>query len=981
MNRIKEIAIILSCLIVSTSFNYPLLVKLVEAQSSENQPDNSIYYCTTPIREVGGGATHYFVFVKKDSGKDVELEATLSNVGPGPPSPRLLPGNLENLFPGLKVQVDSSSGKMTITGTTAFIINTGPTINHLELKLTKGDISLVGVDDCVALTGSSFYSYEAGKRAYVREKIDPIGQLVQLGGLLVGGLLNIKGGTGASSTIVLGDVHGWYLEAMKQLSAAGTVIENGGTVDTLKDYDVVPGRKIIFLGDSIDRAPSATEQIRTLHWFSKWTRQGAIEYIGGNHDLAALQFYMVEQYKLGRSDFKMYKWYADLYDQGIDLLGRGSVRNGPGVEDVMSQLFYLAKDGKIDLAYAQDNILHVHAGLTDKLWQYIVRESGKSEGQVTAEDAATILNKLMKKWIDGIATTDDLDLIRDAIWTRTDAQPYDLPNGVHKVIGSIKTDPPFEVKVGHTSKSSSLVSNWQTVVDFFKNKFKRNGKVTLVGDDIREIRDGGGNVINADWRKSTFGIEALVSKLPATTVKELEEIKTQLRLIDEDNVFFKNVQKIVEGSGSLAQKITKLEDLAKVILDQAAAERARCGSNCPQGILDLLKAREDLGNSLKDASAFLKNGDTKSGITTLERIFGDFNDKLTDNTLKRLKRASDIGKSAKDDYLLTIAEEERNKIRGSVETFNKGAADINAIHTNRFSQRVPEILATDSAARDQLRTGVKELGSRKIGNYLMGAAFAALLIEPIISDLGERMNNSFLITVGLGIRYVGLALLVASGVVILAQIVAYVVFQQVLTGFIIEMLGVTSIEVFLGWTIVGFILPMIINQVYCYLINYESAMCGCNFKIAKYTFTPNPVKPDTLVKFVLENSRFCDGKKLVFYTPDIPGIDPSPRVLAPCNVLADGSCLGERNSPKDEKEYSVYIAEPHESKDSVFPHYTIITNTNQKLYVSSNTTVLPLQCQKENDKSWLCKAGETSTVQCTQDTSASKLTWKCKITG
>jgi 5'-deoxynucleotidase YfbR-like HD superfamily hydrolase len=935
MKGIKEIAVALICLVASASFNFPLMTKIVEAQ--QNQASNSIYYCTQPIKE--GITSHFFVFVKKDSGENVELEAILShppNQGPN----KLYPGNLESLFPEIRAQIDSSSGLITISGTTAFILNLNQMVSQIELKLTKGDISVVGVDDCTALVGSTYYTYEKGKQTFIQEKIDPIGKIIQLSGLMVASLLKVQGGTTPGNAITIGDIHGNYYDAMSELGKADALIKNSETVR--------PDKDVVLLGDLIDRAPDKNQQYSIFVWADKSTILGHTEFIIGNHEVE----YLLEHY-IGLDEAR--KW------GGISIIDyRGE--SVPKVTDTktLNILYNLFENGKLKLGYAKDSSLYMHAGFTEELFKYLNEPK-------TANQAATELNRLFGDWgdlmikfKDGKTTPEELAnlqrltrFVQDAVWARDKGSANGFPD--------LKTNLDFDVYVGHSSKSS--VYGWEP----FKGILKKD-RTYLVGllEDIKEP--------GKSW-KSVFTPDITTPTPVPIDQKALNEWKKLVDLTTEDMADFRSFQETWRSQITFAKKAEALAFLADAIDKGVQTERGSCGVNCPQSILDILKWREDFAKSIRDVSSNLKAGNTETAFKSAENLVGEQNKNLLSRALEILKKPTDLATDLKNKGG-NLPSDDLPKIREILEGISRGSNEIDRVNSNVFSQRVPEILIQDSSIKARLKGSLSELGKGEIGNKLMGAAFALILMEPVISDLGDRTNNSFLIYTGLTIKYIGISMMVASFAVIVLQILVYVgLVNLVLPTLLIELLGVTSIEVFLGWTIIGLILPLIINAVYCYIINNDSAMCGCDFRSAKYKFEPNPVGPKSKVTFFAEGMKFCGGRKFFFYTREIPNdLTGQKGILAECNVNLDGSCIGEGNAPEEKKEYTIILTERHPQINSI---QVFIANTNVKLNVGGTSD--KLYCEKENDKSWLCKSPEGTTLECVIETSASRPTWKCEF--
>jgi len=926
MKTTRKISFLLICLTVSMIFNFPLNVKLAQAQ--QNQSNNTVFYCQKPIRY--GNEDLIFVFIKKDDQKPVQLSVWKpsnphSLISPGS---TVVPNSIENLFPELRAQMDGS-GKITVTGTTAFVIHLSSGFAPLgySMHLISGDITLKGMDDCVALAGSAFYSNEKAKQAYVEEKMGPLGLLLSIVEKLISGLRNIQQRT-TGNTIAVGDIHGWYQRLRSSLLKIGAINP---------DNSIAQGKQLVLLGDLIDRAEDPTQQLQTFQWADSVVHNQGTPYLMGNHEYD----YIIHQY-LSTDD--IHSWGLFEIDYSHEVV--------PKVTDtrVLNRLFSMFEDGSIKLAYAKDGNLYVHAGFTDFAYQSL----GSPQ---TDADAATRLNSMFSRWRDllikykynnGRLTTAELTelkrlslIAQDVVWARDNSPSFPR----------LKTDFPDSVQfteiIGHTSKSK-VSSAWKTL----PNGMKQYNNILLVGDDLR----GDGT-----------GVYAIESKVGIKIIDGDRLTDEQLinQILKDDRSFFREFHKSFQA-GSQAEFGNKIQQLVDVMQNNLDSYKAKCPpAGCSQNVQDIFRMREGLIQRLRELHGAILRGDSETAAKLSEDIYGDFNSKLTDNILSHIKRLTDMAVDAKNKGAV-LDDTVRFQIKDDLVKFNIVAENIDKMSTTKFSQRLGEILASTSDLKDNFRSGLKELGARKIGNYAMGAAFALILAEPVISDLGQRTNNSFLITLGLGIRYVGFGLFVASSAVIIAQIVAYVVFHRVLTNLIVEILGVTSIEAFVAWTVIGIILPTVIIAVYCFLIHNDSALCGCNFSSVKYSVSPNPVKPEAQVTAKGEGFLYCEGKRLAFYLK----VDVlNAKALASCNVLSDGSCLGNGNAPKTEGVYEIDLVE----------YRDFLANTGLKLTVSSSAKSSQLQCQQENSKSWLCQAPEGMTVQCTQDTSAAKSTWICKI--
>ncbi len=84
---------------------------------------------------------------------------------------------------------------------------------------------------------------------------------------------------------IIGDIHGHVLPLVQLLKKLGYYHKNGY-------YQHPEGRKVIFLGDFIDRGPNIRE---TLHLVKNMTDNGSAEAIMGNHEYNAICYHLKSQ--------------------------------------------------------------------------------------------------------------------------------------------------------------------------------------------------------------------------------------------------------------------------------------------------------------------------------------------------------------------------------------------------------------------------------------------------------------------------------------------------------------------------------------------------------------------------------------------------------------------------------------------------------------------------------------------------------------
>ena len=88
---------------------------------------------------------------------------------------------------------------------------------------------------------------------------------------------------------IIGDIHGHVVPLIQLLAKLGYYEKNGY-------YQHPNGRKVMFLGDFIDRGPNIRE---TLQLVKAMTDNGSAEAIMGNHEYNAICFHLKDKAKGG----------------------------------------------------------------------------------------------------------------------------------------------------------------------------------------------------------------------------------------------------------------------------------------------------------------------------------------------------------------------------------------------------------------------------------------------------------------------------------------------------------------------------------------------------------------------------------------------------------------------------------------------------------------------------------------------------------
>lgn len=141
---------------------------------------------------------------------------------------------------------------------------------------------------------------------------------------------------------IIGDVHGCFDELRELLTKLGYAVEETSNAESSLGYSVKPpeGRKVIFLGDIVDRGPKIVDILKLV---MSMTRDGVSLCVPGNHDIKLMR-------KLRGKDVQITHGLAD----SIEQLQKESPEFRKQVSDFMDELIshYALDDGKLVVAHA-----------------------------------------------------------------------------------------------------------------------------------------------------------------------------------------------------------------------------------------------------------------------------------------------------------------------------------------------------------------------------------------------------------------------------------------------------------------------------------------------------------------------------------------------------------------------------------------------------------------------------------------------------
>ena len=141
---------------------------------------------------------------------------------------------------------------------------------------------------------------------------------------------------------IIGDVHGCFDELVDLLKQLGYSIEAQANGDGLPKYLVAPpeGRKVIFLGDLVDRGPKISEVLRLA---MSMIEAGTALCVPGNHDIKLMR-------KLRGKDVQITHGLADSLEQLNKEPAEFREKVAEFIDDQVSH--YVLDDGKLVVAHA-----------------------------------------------------------------------------------------------------------------------------------------------------------------------------------------------------------------------------------------------------------------------------------------------------------------------------------------------------------------------------------------------------------------------------------------------------------------------------------------------------------------------------------------------------------------------------------------------------------------------------------------------------
>ena len=141
---------------------------------------------------------------------------------------------------------------------------------------------------------------------------------------------------------IIGDVHGCFDELVELLTQLGHSVEKQSNTAGSLDYSVKPpeGRKVVFLGDLVDRGPKIPEVLRLV---MSMVQAGTALCVPGNHDIKLMR-------KLRGKDVQITHGLADSLQQ----LDKESPEFRAQVSDFLDELVshYVLDEGKLVVAHA-----------------------------------------------------------------------------------------------------------------------------------------------------------------------------------------------------------------------------------------------------------------------------------------------------------------------------------------------------------------------------------------------------------------------------------------------------------------------------------------------------------------------------------------------------------------------------------------------------------------------------------------------------
>src|SRR5438552_992768 len=141
---------------------------------------------------------------------------------------------------------------------------------------------------------------------------------------------------------IIGDVHGCFDELVELLTQLGYSVEKQSHTAGSLDYSVKPpeGRKVVFLGDLVDRGPKIPEVLRLV---ISMVQAGTALCVPGNHDIKLMR-------KLRGKDVQITHGLADSLQQ----LDKESPEFRAQVSDFLDELVshYVLDEGKLVVAHA-----------------------------------------------------------------------------------------------------------------------------------------------------------------------------------------------------------------------------------------------------------------------------------------------------------------------------------------------------------------------------------------------------------------------------------------------------------------------------------------------------------------------------------------------------------------------------------------------------------------------------------------------------
>ncbi len=134
---------------------------------------------------------------------------------------------------------------------------------------------------------------------------------------------------------IIGDVHGCFDELVELLRQLGCVVDEAAFT-----VQPAPGRKIVFLGDLVDRGPKTPQVLRLV---MNAVAQGAALCVPGNHDAKLMR-------KLRGRDAQITHGLAESLAQLADEPGAFRSQAAEFIDDLVSH--YVLDDGKLVVAHA-----------------------------------------------------------------------------------------------------------------------------------------------------------------------------------------------------------------------------------------------------------------------------------------------------------------------------------------------------------------------------------------------------------------------------------------------------------------------------------------------------------------------------------------------------------------------------------------------------------------------------------------------------